>query len=304
MPVRILALLVSSIAISCASSGPAIRANTRQTGTTIRPTSAASVERAAAPAAPNDISADAGGDELKGIGFDPELANSMPWFGAARGSGPTGVSMTDAQIEDAVEGLLRAKGMSQKEIENGASNETDSKVPRVQTDGIFGYLGCSGMGVRECEAGLILDNGIGYRWHSVQRNDQTMVFDVPAELRHKLASIVNEADMLGRRSPAKPCPHDAGSQYLFLARHNVSSGRLAQCAKPGRQELTNAGFYTLENTFVQLLYSVESGEFSGRRIEFIIMTQGVRHYLGKLPAGDPRKIQVSSWLDSVTRAMS
>jgi len=81
-------------------------------------------------------------------------------------------------------------------------------------------------------------------------------------------------------------------------------GRLAQCAQPGGQELTNSGFYTFENTFVQLLDSVESGKFSGRRIEFITMTQGVRHYLGKLPAGDPRKVQVNSWLDTVTRAVS
>ena len=160
------------------------------------------------------------------------------------------------------------------------------------------------MGVRECEAGLILDNGIGYRWHSVERNnDETMVFDVPAELRHKLANIVNGADMFERRSPAKPCPHDVGSQFLFLARHNVSSGRLAQCAQPERHELTNSGFYTLASTFTQRLDSVHSGELPGRRIDFNTMTQGVRDYLGKLPAGDLRKVEVNSWLDTVTRAM-
>ena len=130
-----------------------------------------------------------------------------------------------------------------------------------------------------------------------------MVFDVPAELRHKLANIVNGADMFERRSPAKPCPHDVGSQFLFLARHNVSSGRLAQCEQPERHELTNSGFYTLASTFTQRLDSVHSGELPGRRIDFNTMTQGVRDYLGKLPAGDLRKVEVNSWLDTVTRAM-
>jgi hypothetical protein len=212
--------------------------------------------------------------------------------------------MSDKQFEEAVEGHLKVKAREQKRSEIIAANEKSRPVRGVQTDGIFGYLGCNGMGVEECEAGLILDNGIAYGWHFVDGNHETIEFEATTQTRNKLAGIVNAAGMLGRRLQAKRCPSDAGSSYLFLARHNAGGGRLAWCAQPEKHELTNAGFSTLEGPIKQLLSSVESGEIQSQRIDFDVMTQRIRHYAAGLSAGDKRRAQVDSWVLAVTSVIA
>ncbi len=300
MKQRPVLLAMACLVVACAVSGPSTTTGAKPRTVSQQPTSQVH-QRQVTPSATNlALGSDEAKRELNGIGFDPNF-DGPPYDDPNEPQPPDTVS--DKQFEDAVDGLSEAKARQQKRTELIVATEKSHPVRRVQTDGVFGYMGCNGMGVQECESGLILDNGIGYSWHSVEGDYETMVFDVPKELGHKLANIVNGADMLGRRSPAKPCPRDVGSQYLFLARHNTSSGLLAQCAQPGRQELTNSGFYTLASTFNQLLDSVQSGKLPGRRIDFDTMTQGIRDYLGKLPAGDLRKVQVNSWLDTVTGAM-
>lgn len=108
----------------------------------------------APPGAEVTSETDAGAPELNGLGFDPNLNGPRYHNPNVREieEPQSPDTMSDTKFEDAVEGLLEVKTREQKRTELIVANEKSHPVRRVQTDGIFGYVGCNGMGVRECEA--------------------------------------------------------------------------------------------------------------------------------------------------------
>ena len=108
----------------------------------------------AQPVAESTSGTDAGVPELNGLGFDPNLNGPRYHNPNVREieEPQSPDTMSDTKFEDAVEGLLEVKTREQKRTELIVANEKSHPVRRVQTDGIFGYVGCNGMGVRECEA--------------------------------------------------------------------------------------------------------------------------------------------------------